>query len=407
MPVINGITKVTIDNVSFSFNALVANPNKYLPLMQPLFTARTFARKANETYGKYLRRLFNTLNKRQTGSSTTTSDTTSDTTRSRQHRNEPIGEENEKILNAMGIDVVKTAPASLSIVFKNTGNKYRMKRNVMLTLVDTFKKSYDWDPVHKVPIKFGIELEFVGNLDKLTEFNEAMYKLVGKDRYNPVMSYHKNNGKQWELGKDYSVKCDRDHWNGNFRGLELTSPVFNLNSKKDLNELKAVCKLVEEKFEGAVNNTCGTHAHMSFPVDVANEDLVKHFARSYRKSEDTLFDKCVPNNRKGNKARYARSVNLNYIWDRYRKLNFCNVKKDSKEMHLEFRQLNGTLDYNTIIAWCKLQQLFINLTLDTWGIDDIDVEERPVEVQLEEIVVGENFDKSTNETLMKMSKMIV
>ena len=398
MPVINGITKVTIDNVSFSFNVLVVNPNKYLPLMQPLFTARTFAQKANETQEKYLRRLFNTLNKRQTGSS--------DTTHSRHCRNESIGEENEKILNAMGIDVVKTAPASLSIVFKNTGNKYRMKRNVMLTLVDTFKKSYDWDPVHKVPIKFGIELEFVGNPGKLTEFNEAMYKLVGEDRYNPVMSYHKNNGKQWELGKDYSVKR-RTAQPSNFRGFELTSPIFNLNSKEDLNELKAVCKLVEEKFEGVVNNTCGTHVHMSFPVDVANEDLVKHFARSYRKSEDTLFDRCVPNNRKGNNARYAHSVNMRCIWDRYRKLNFCNVKKDSKEMHLEFRQLNGTLDYNTIIAWCKLQQLFINLTLDTWGIDDIDVEERPVEVQLEEIVVGENFDKSTNETLMKMSKMIV
>ena len=76
-------------------------------------------------------------------------------------------------------------------------------------------------------------------------------------------------------------------------------------------------------------------------------------------------------------------------------------------MHLEFRQLNGTLDYDTIIAWCKLQQLFINLTLDTWEIDDEAVEDRPVEVQLEEIVVGENFNKATNETLMKMSKMIV
>jgi hypothetical protein len=188
----------------------------------------------------------------------------------------------------------------------------------------------------------------------------------------------------------------------------LTSPIFNLNSKKDLNELKAVCKLVEEKFEGVVNNTCGTHVHMSFPVDVASVDLVEHFARSYRKSEDTLFDKCVPNNRKGNNARYAHSVNTFHLWDRYRKLNFCNVKKDSQEMHLEFRQLNGTLDYDTIIAWCKLQQLFINLTLDTWEIDDIDAKERPIEVRLEEIVVGENFDdKSTNETLMKMSKMIV
>jgi len=398
MPVINGITKVTIDNVSFSFNVLVVNPNKYLPLMQPLFTARTFAQKANETQEKYLRRLFNTLNKRQTSSNTTTC--------SPRRRNESIGEENEKILHAIGIDVVKTAPKSLSIVFKNTGNKYRMKRDVMLALADTFKKSYDWDPVHKVPIKFGIELEFVGNPDKLTEFNEAMYKLVGLDRYKPVMSYHKNDGKQWELGKDGSVKRKAAQ-PSNFRGFELTSPVFNFNSEKDLNELKAVCKLVEEKFEGVVNNTCGTHVHMSFPVDVASVDLVEHFARSYRKSEDTLFDKCVPNNRKGNNARYAHSVNMRYIWDRYRKLNFCNVKKDSKEMHLEFRQLNGTLDYDTIIAWCKLQQLFINLTLDTWEIDDIDAKERPIEVRLEEIVVGENFDKSTNETLMKMSKMIV
>jgi len=402
MPVINGITKVTIDNVSFSFNALVVNPNKYLPLMQPLFTARAFTQKANESQEKYLHRLFNMLNNRQTGAVATASGTA----HAPRRRNEPIGEENEKILNAIGIDVVKTAPVSLSIVFKNSGNKYRMKRDTMLALVDTFKKSYDLDPAHKVPIKFGVELEFIGNPSKLADFNKAMYKRVGEDRYNPIMSYHKNDGKQWELGKDGSV--DRMAAQpSNYRGFELTSPIFNLNCKKDLNELKAVCKLIKDKFEGVVNNTCGTHIHMSFPVDIASEDLMKHFARSYRKSENTLFDKCVPNNRRGNKARYSRSVNERFIHDRYRKLNFCNVKRDTKEMHLEFRQLNGTLDYDTIIAWCKLQQLFINLTLDTWEIDDDAIEDRPVEVQLEEIVVGENFDKNTNETLMKMSKMIV
>lgn len=405
MPVVNGITKVTIGNVSFSFNALVVNPNKYLPLMQPLFTARAFTQKATETQEKYLHRLFNMLNNRQTSSSATADGVTR--TRAPRRRNEPIGEENEKVLNAMGIDVVKTTPVSLSIVFKDSGNKYRMKRDTMLSLVDTFKKSYDWDPAHKVPIKFGVELEFIGNPFKLAEFNAAMYKRVGQDRYNPVMSYHKNDGKQWELGKDCSVNR-RAAQPSNFRGFELTSPIFNLNCKKDLNELKAVCKLIRDKFDGVVNNTCGTHVHMSFPVDVAvSDDLIKHFARSYRKSENTLFDKCVPNNRKGNKARYSRTVNERYIWDRYRKLNFCNVKRGTKEMHLEFRQLNGTLDYDTIIAWCKLQQLFINLTLDTWEIDDDAVEDRPVEVQLEEIVVGENFNKATNETLMKMSKMIV
>jgi len=162
MPVINGITKVTIDNVSFSFNALVVNPNKYLPLMQPLFTARAFTQKATETQEKYLRRLFNTLNNRQSNSAVSTDGTTR--TRAPRRRNEPIGEENEKVLHAMGVDVVKTTPVSLSIVFKDSGNKYRMKRDTMLSLVDTFKKSYDWDPVHKVPIKFGIELEFVAIL---------------------------------------------------------------------------------------------------------------------------------------------------------------------------------------------------------------------------------------------------
>lgn len=59
------IRKLTIENKSFSLNALIANPDAYLPLMQPLVRANAFERKASETSDQYFTRLFNLLYSKQ------------------------------------------------------------------------------------------------------------------------------------------------------------------------------------------------------------------------------------------------------------------------------------------------------------------------------------------------------
>ena len=113
----NMIRKLTIGNKSFSLNALIANPDAYLPLMQPLVSASVFERKASETSDQYFTRLFNLLYSKQNrrsniGNTATRAPRTSI----------PLDENCNAILSALGIDVVKKCPKRSSIIFKSAGN---------------------------------------------------------------------------------------------------------------------------------------------------------------------------------------------------------------------------------------------------------------------------------------------
>ena len=397
----NIIRKLTIGNKSFSLNALIANPDAYLPLMQPSFRASMFAKKANETSDRYFTRIFTWLYNKQNPRTGARGNGTPRTSIA-------LDESCNAILSALGIDIVKKCPKRSSVVFKSSGNSYRMENTQILQLAEAVKHDMKFNVKHKLLNKnvlFGIELEFIGKKNQINAFLGAMHQAVGEDRINYVGGYHKNEGKTWELGSDCSVGPRGSQCGCGMTGYELTSPIFNLSSKKDLKELATVCELVKTIFKGEVNRSCGTHVHMSFPVKVASDDLLKHFVRSYRKSEVSLFDKLVPPDRRENKARYAKTASLLYMWDRYRKINLNKVKKDSDNMHLEFRQLNGTLDYDTIISWVKLQKLFCEMTLDTWN-KNIEDESKPIKIELSDVIVTHKLGIDSIEPLMKMSKLV-
>lgn len=94
----NTIRKLTIGNKSFSLNALIANPDAYLPLMQQLVSTSVFERKASETSDQYFTRLFNLLYSKQSrrsniGNTATRAPRTSI----------PLDENCNAILSALGI----------------------------------------------------------------------------------------------------------------------------------------------------------------------------------------------------------------------------------------------------------------------------------------------------------------
>jgi hypothetical protein len=395
---IHASNKITVANKTFSLNALIANPDAYLPIMQPLFRANVFAKKSTETDEKYLCRLFTLLYTRQ-----------NPTEHSRVNRTRiNLDESCDAILSALGIDIVKKCPKRTNVMFKSTGNSYRMNNEEILKLAEAVKHDVNFTVKHKLlnkKVLFGVELEFIGKKDRIYKFIDEMNKIVGSDKFVNAGSYNKNDGRFWILGTDCSVKPRGNQCGCGMKGYELTSPILNLSSKKDLKELETVCEAIKSVFGGEVNTTCGTHVHMSFPVEKATDELIMHFARSYRKSESSLFDKLVPPGRRENKARYAKTVSIRYLWDRYRKLNFNKVKKDSDNMHLEFRQLNGTLEYNNIISWVKLQKLFCELTLESWNINTAD-ENKPVKIELDDVIVTKKLGKDSIEALMKMSKLV-
>ena len=399
----NTIRKLTIGNKSFSLNALIANPDAYLPLMQQLVSASVFERKASETSDRYFTRLFNLLYSKQSrrsniGNAVTRAPRTSI----------PLDENCNAILSALGIDVVKKCPKRSSIIFKSSGNSYKMNNEEIIKLAEAVKHDMKFKVSHKLlnsDVSFGVELEFIGKRDQINAFADAMNKAVGADKFVICGCYHKNSGKTWELGYDGSVQPRGSQCGCGMNGYELTSPIFNLSSKKDLHELETVCNLVKTHFSGVTNRTCGTHIHMSFPVEKASDALIEHFVRSYSKSEASLFDKLVPTERRENKARYARAASVNNMQDRYCKINVTKVKRNSNNMHLEFRQLDGTLEYDKIISWVKLQKLFCEMTLNSFHREMADAD-KPIQIELDDVIVTHQLGIESIEPLMKMSRLV-
>lgn len=399
----NTIRKLTIGNKSFSLNALIANPDAYLPLMQQLVSASVFERKASETSDHYFTRLFNLLYSKQNRRSNI-----GNTATHAPRTSIPLDENCNAILSALGIDVVKKCPKRSSIIFKNSGNSYKMNNEEIIKLAEAVKHDMKFKVNRKLlnsDVSFGVELEFIGKRDQINVFADAMNKAVGADKFVICGCYHKNTGKTWELGCDCSVQPRGSQCGCGMAGYELTSPIFNLNSKKDLHELETVCNIVKTHFSGVTNRSCGTHIHMSFPVEKASDALIEHFVRSYSKSEASLFDKLVPSERRENKARYARAASVNNMQDRYRKINVTKVKRNSDNMHLEFRQLDGTLEYDKIISWVKLQKLFCEMTLDSFHREATDVD-KPIQIELDDVIVTHQLGIESIEPLMKMSRLV-
>lgn len=398
----NTIRKLTIGNKSFSLNALIANPDAYLPLMRPLVSTSVFERKASETSDQYFTRLFNLLYSKQNRRSNI-----GNTATHAQRTSIPLDENCNAILSALGIDVVKKCPKRSSIIFKSSGNSYKMNNEEIIKLAEAVKHDMKFKVSRKLlnsDVSFGVELEFIG-IDQINAFADAMNKAVGADRFVICGCYHKNTGKTWELGRDCSVQPRGSQRGCDMTGYELTSPIFNLSSKKDLHELETVCNLVKTHFSGVTNSTCGTHIHMSFPVEKASDALIEHFVRSYSKSEASLFDKLVPPERRENKARYARAASVNDMQNRYCKINVTKVKRNSDNMHLEFRQLDGTLEYDKIISWVKLQKLFCEMTLDSFHREATDTD-KPIQIELDDVIVTHKLGIESIEPLMKMSRLV-
>ena len=153
----SSIRKLTINNKSFSLNALIANPDGYLPLMKPFFSEKMFERKDSETSDRYFTRLFTWLYAKQnhivnTGSNATRAPRTSI----------PLDESCNAILSALGMDIVKKCPKRSSVMFKSSGNNYKMNNEEIVKLAESVKHDMIFKVKHKLmnkSVSLGVELE--------------------------------------------------------------------------------------------------------------------------------------------------------------------------------------------------------------------------------------------------------
>ena len=398
---------IIVNGTTIELEDLIDHPWAFTDLLRTQFNESTFVKKDSESYENYLKRLFALLYYRQNRPE-------------RPARQRSNNQQESSKSDDLCFDIVRQSPKTSRIVFKESKHVYRLKSEILTSLLEADKSKHNKrNGLHLTDKFIGVELEFIGEYGKVATFIEKMRKLVGDNKFEAPLRYSHNNGSKWVLGEDGSVypkKSDKLYREG-LQGYELTSPILKLSSKKDMKTLADVCNLIKDVMGGYTNSNCGTHIHMSFPVDksdmtpirISECEFLRHFVRAYRSSEESLFDRLVPLSRRANKGRYCKTASVNYMHQRYRKINVTNYIPNKDHLHLEFRQLDGTLDSDKIILWAKLQTLFVDSALKSWNTAKARHEEPVIEsIKLEDIVVGDAFknDSESVEKLMKLAKMI-
>lgn len=153
----------------------------------------------------------------------------------------------------------------------NNQSFHLIKENLITKMkIKNFKFIYEPVIDLKIPIQYGIELEFVGasriKVEKeLKQFYQAKELVYGKT---------------WFVDEDVSIT-------EGLYGGELQSPISN-NKEKDWTELEEVCKLVRH-LGCFPNNRCSVHIHFDFErLNFTTEDWAR-LLRLWCAYEDVIY----------------------------------------------------------------------------------------------------------------------
>lgn len=159
------------------------------------------------------------------------------------------------------------------------------------------KKLLTLKPRKELPdYTFGVEIECFGIQPDAVALalHYSGFKVAGYELTDGILKFIKgvkraNNRIHWDIGNDSSVEPDYgstydydDH-----AGLEIRSPI--LRGKKGLEELAAVCEILE-KLGLTTNDSCGLHVHIGLR-NSKKRFTVKQAARivsSYQDNLDTI-----------------------------------------------------------------------------------------------------------------------
>lgn len=270
-----------------------------------------------------------------------------------------ITNNNFRLLANYGITLKKESKAFAIIKLYNKEEDVRLSRNLYDKLLNAISSASS--STNKLPkTYFGVELEFVGSIswEASSNFDESMHALLKESYFNCASSYQHNDGKIWILGRDGSIRWEPDTKIHYPYGYELSSSRMELFNEDDMSTLKTILDLVKNNLHAEVNESCGTHIHIGFDCKGAKREDLKNLLCIYAELESKVFDPIVPRSRRRNK--YCRHT-TDQLRAKYQKLSsrYCSFNLFSrdccKNIHLESRQLEGTLDFNTIKYWAIFQ----------------------------------------------------
>lgn len=201
--------------------------------------------------------------------------------------------------------------------------------------------------------RFGVELEFAGDLDRVT----AAIKL--QDVEVALESYGHSRSTFWRVITDASVN----------NGGEVVSPV--LQGAGGFEQLRRVTRAMS-RAGATVNGSTGLHVHH----DVRDLDLddLKRFVFSYVKSQDAIDELVSPSRRRGRNTYCLRwadhdldsfmEASQHHVSSRdtrYYTVNPCSYETYGT---VEVRQHQGTLSFPKIYAWVLFGQSMIQHSLE-------------------------------------------
>jgi hypothetical protein len=220
----------------------------------------------------------------------------------------------------------------------------------------------------KFVVTFGVEME---------TYNVDRARLIALARQNGLpLEYQGYN----HHDSNRVFKCVSDGSISGVNPIECVTPI--LKGRNGLAALKNACKTLNEA--GAmVNKSTGLHVHIG-AKDLTAEQYVSVFV-NYQMLE-TLIDSFMANSRRANNGFYCQSIKGKYIktcntheevynalgGSRYYKVNPCSW---SRHQTIEFRQHQGSTDYEKISNWVSFCAKLVVWSRDnrlTRPIDSID-----------------------------------
>lgn len=195
-------------------------------------------------------------------------------------------------------------------------------------------------------LTFGVEIECY-NVERADLIDEASFRglQVRSEGYN-----HDDNEHYYKIVRDGSLTGENSQ--------EVVSPI--LNGERGFNSLRTLCCALAS-VNAKVNRSCGLHVHIG-AAGMTDEHYCR-LVRNYQRLE-SVIDTFMAYSRRASNNRYSRSLQgidfsacttkrqilaaMNF--DRYYKVNACAYERHQT---IEFRQHQGTTDYEKISNWVR------------------------------------------------------
>lgn len=302
-------------------------------------------------------------------------------------------DKHRKLLEIYDIQLIKECKSFAVVKLKGHDDCARIRASLYSKLIKAVEHASKFQPPIN-DIKFGIELEFIGTTSykDASEFDIKMFKLTKGD-YFRFAKYAHNDGQQWILGTDSSIKWTDTELQSP-AGLEISSRLLDYTDDS-FTELDSVVNLAKTHLSAFVNDTCGTHIHLGFNLN-DNKFYVEQLLdilSVYACIESKVFDPIVPSSRRRNK--YCKPtlprVNGKYFKTSARYCKFNSLGECTK-FHLEFRQLEGTLDTFAIKSWLTLHVYILCDILNHVLNNDYDYIEQIKEKNIFDLLFYYNFN---------------